>query len=69
MDVLFDRKGRNPGQLAGRSPYLQPVQIEEAGLAIGDIAEVEIVEVGANSLFGRLTGAKSRDNARMEAVA
>jgi len=69
MDVLFDRKGRNAGQLAGRSPYLQPVQIEATGLAIGDIAEVEIVEVGANSLFGRLTGAQSRSNARMEAVA
>ena len=27
FDVLFEKPGRLPGQLVGRSPYLQPVQV------------------------------------------
>ena len=29
LDVLFEKPGRHPGQMAGRSPYLQPVQFDE----------------------------------------
>ena len=65
MDVLFDRAGRHEGQIAGRSPYLQPVQIEADGIAIGDIARVRIVANGTNSLFGALAAAP----AEIEAVA
>jgi tRNA-2-methylthio-N6-dimethylallyladenosine synthase len=54
MDVLFDRPGRHPGQLAGRSPYLQPVQVTTASSQIGEIAAVTITEIGRNSLFGAL---------------
>ena len=28
LDVLLEKPGRHPGQIAGKSPYLQPVQIE-----------------------------------------
>jgi tRNA-2-methylthio-N6-dimethylallyladenosine synthase len=54
MDVLFDRKGRYEGQIAGRSPYLQPVQIASKNISIGDVVPVKIVSNGTNSLFGEL---------------
>jgi tRNA-2-methylthio-N6-dimethylallyladenosine synthase len=28
MEVLFDRPGKRPGQLAGRSPYMQAVHVD-----------------------------------------
>ena len=65
MDVLFDRAGRNQGQVAGRSPYLQPVQVDSSTLGIGDVARVRIVSNGTNSLFGERVGVP----ADMETVA
>ncbi|WP_150523647.1 tRNA (N6-isopentenyl adenosine(37)-C2)-methylthiotransferase MiaB [Roseibium sediminis] len=53
-DVLFEKKGRLPGQLVGKSPWLQPVQIDAPDVLIGSVQPVEIVEIGSNSLFGRL---------------
>jgi tRNA-2-methylthio-N6-dimethylallyladenosine synthase len=44
--------GRHPGQLAGKSPYLQPVQIETDHHAIGEVVPVRILRAGSNSLFG-----------------
>jgi tRNA-2-methylthio-N6-dimethylallyladenosine synthase len=55
FDVLFERPGRHAGQIAGRSPYLQPVQVTAPAALIGEIAAVTIVEIGSNSLFGTLT--------------
>ena len=54
MDVLFERPGRYPGQLVGRSPYLQPVQVTAPSSLIGTIALVAVTEVSSNSLFGVL---------------
>jgi tRNA-2-methylthio-N6-dimethylallyladenosine synthase len=54
LSVLFERPGRLPGQLVGRSPYLQPVQAMAPPSLIGDIADVEITAIGSNSLFGSL---------------
>src|SRR6202171_5573733 len=54
MDVLFERPGRHAGQLAGRSPYLQPVQVTAPSSLIGTIAPVTVTEVSSNSLFGVL---------------
>jgi tRNA-2-methylthio-N6-dimethylallyladenosine synthase len=54
LSVLFERPGRYNGQIVGRSPYLQPVQIEAPPLLIGAIAAVTITEVASNSLFGAL---------------
>ena len=56
FDVLFEKPGRHPGQLVGRSPYLQPVQVMAASSMIGEIAAVTITEISANSLFGALGG-------------
>jgi tRNA-2-methylthio-N6-dimethylallyladenosine synthase len=54
IDVLFEKPGRLPGQIVGRSPYLQPVQVMASARRIGTVAPVEITEVGSNSLFGEL---------------
>jgi tRNA-2-methylthio-N6-dimethylallyladenosine synthase len=54
FDVLFEREGRHPGQIVGRSPYLQPVPVTAPSSLIGTIARVEITEVAGNSLFGVL---------------
>ncbi len=40
FDVLFERTGRHPGQIVGRSPYLQPVQVMAPPSLIGEIAAV-----------------------------
>nr|WP_244304715.1 tRNA (N6-isopentenyl adenosine(37)-C2)-methylthiotransferase MiaB [Roseibium aestuarii] len=52
--VLFERKGKRPGQLVGKSPWLQAVQADAPDEMIGTVQPVEIVEIGRNSLFGRL---------------
>ncbi len=52
LDVLLEKPGRHPGQIAGKSPYLQPVQFESDVHRIGEIVTVRIVRAGSNSLFG-----------------
>jgi tRNA-2-methylthio-N6-dimethylallyladenosine synthase len=52
LPVLFENKGRKPGQITGRSPYLQAVHVEGPETLIGDIAEVDISAAGPNSLSG-----------------
>ncbi len=49
--VLLERPGKRPGQLVGKSPWLQSVHLETRG-AIGDLIEVELVSAGPNSLGG-----------------
>ncbi len=52
LPVLFEKPGRRPGQLVGRSPYLQAVHAEAAAEHIGHILPVEILACGPNSLAG-----------------
>jgi tRNA-2-methylthio-N6-dimethylallyladenosine synthase len=54
FDVLFERTGRHAGQIVGRSPYLQPVQVMASSSLIGEISPVTITGVSANSLFGEI---------------
>jgi tRNA-2-methylthio-N6-dimethylallyladenosine synthase len=54
FDVLMEKPGRLPGQLTGRSPYLQPVQVMAPKDLIGTMVPVIITDVGTNSLFGAL---------------
>jgi tRNA-2-methylthio-N6-dimethylallyladenosine synthase len=53
-EVLFERHGRHPGQIVGRSPWLLPVQVRAPEAFIGAIGRVVIEAVASNSLFGRL---------------
>ncbi len=55
LDVLFEKAGRYPGQIAGKSPYLQAVQVEAPQSLIGSIAAVTITGTGTFSLFGELS--------------
>ncbi len=52
LKVLFEGRGRKPGQIAGRSPYLQAVHVEGPEGLIGEIVEVDIEAAGPNSLHG-----------------
>lgn len=54
MTVLLERKGREPGQLVGKSPWLQAVQVDAAEELIGEIVTVTIDSMGTNSLFGTM---------------
>ena len=56
LPVLFDKPGRLPGQIVGRSPYLQPVVVMAPSSLIGQIAEVTIEAIANYSLIGRLEG-------------
>jgi tRNA-2-methylthio-N6-dimethylallyladenosine synthase len=54
LPVLFEKPGRHPGQLIGRSPYLQSVHLEAPAALMGQIAPVRIASAGQNSLAGEL---------------
>ncbi len=54
LDILFEKPGRLPGQIVGKSPYLQPVQVMAPPSLIGTIAPVRIDDTGSYSLFGTL---------------
>lgn len=52
FSVLLEKKGKLPGQLVGRSPYLQPVTVEAPETEMGEIIDVNIVASGNFSLRG-----------------
>ena len=52
-DVLLERKGKLPGQLLGKSPWLQSVHVI-GDAAIGDLVTVDLVDAGPMSLTGEL---------------
>jgi tRNA-2-methylthio-N6-dimethylallyladenosine synthase len=52
LPVLFDRKGKNAGQLVGRSPFSQSVFVEANERLMNTIADVKITEGFDNSLTG-----------------
>jgi tRNA-2-methylthio-N6-dimethylallyladenosine synthase len=69
FDVLFEKPGRYDGQIVGRSPYLQPVQVTAPASMIGDVAAVTITEVASNSLFGALAQNSKQEPALLGAGA
>ena len=52
LPVLFEKPGREAGQLMGRTPYLQPVHVSASESLIGQVREVTITRRTANSLHG-----------------
>ena len=50
MSVLLVREGRYPGQLVGRSPYMQAVHVTAPESWLGQIRSLKITDVTANSL-------------------
>ena len=64
VEVLFERPGRKPGQMVGRSPYLQPVHVEGGPELAGRCLPVVITAALEHSLAGTLA-----DDAKLGAVA
>ncbi len=54
MPILFDKIGKEKGQIGGRSPYLQAVHLEAPKELIGTIGEVKIIAAEKNSLKAEL---------------
>ncbi len=63
MAVLLERPGRKPGQLVGRSPYMQAVHVAVPEVAMarlsGKLMAVHIEAAHPNSLAGRLTAGEA----------
>jgi tRNA-2-methylthio-N6-dimethylallyladenosine synthase len=57
MPVLFERAGKRPGQIVGRSPYLQAVHADGDEGLIGALGQVEIVSAGPKGLGGVISAA------------
>ena len=53
VPVLVTGKGRNEGQMHGRSPWLQAVHFDGAEDLAGQIIDVEIIGATLNSLSGQ----------------
>ena len=53
LSILIDRKGRLPGQMIGKSPWLQSVFVE-TNAVIGDMLDVKVTHALPNSLGGVL---------------
>jgi len=54
VPVLFAEPGRKPGQLVGKTPWLQSVYAEGKARLIGQIVEARLTEGHANSLAGEI---------------
>ncbi len=52
--VLFEKQGKFPGQLVGRSPYMQAVAVEAPERLIGHILPVQVTTAQPNSLRGEM---------------
>ncbi len=56
VQVLLDRVGKKPGQLLGRSSYMQSVVIEAPTAGIGQMLEAEVTAGYLNSLIAQPVG-------------
>lgn len=54
VDVLFERAARNPGQIVGRTAYLQPAHVMASPDIIGQVRSVRIDSLERYSLIGEL---------------
>ena len=54
LPVLFTGPGRHPGQIGGRTPYLQPVHLNGPTALVGQTRMVSITAANPNSLSGIL---------------
>jgi tRNA-2-methylthio-N6-dimethylallyladenosine synthase len=54
LPVLFEKPGRHPGQLLGRTPYLQWVHAPAPPRCQGMVMPVRIIGIGPNSLAGEV---------------
>ena len=60
VDVLFERAARNPGQIVGRTAYLQPAHVMASADIIGQVRPVRIESLERYSLLGELARPAAR---------
>ncbi|HVX81846.1 MAG TPA: tRNA (N6-isopentenyl adenosine(37)-C2)-methylthiotransferase MiaB [Devosiaceae bacterium] len=65
LDVLLEKRGRLPGQLGGRSPYLQAVHVEAPEALLGTIQPLLITSAGNNSISGKIVTDSERKSASL----
>jgi tRNA-2-methylthio-N6-dimethylallyladenosine synthase len=58
--VLFERAARNPGQIVGRTAYLQPAHVMASADIIGQVLPVTIASLERYSLLGELARASAQ---------
>jgi tRNA-2-methylthio-N6-dimethylallyladenosine synthase len=54
VDVLFERSARNPGQIVGRTAYLQPAHVMASPAIVGRVLPTRIESLERYSLLGEL---------------
>jgi tRNA-2-methylthio-N6-dimethylallyladenosine synthase len=54
VDVLFERSARNPGQIVGRTAYLQPAHVMASPAIVGRVLPTKIESLERYSLLGEL---------------
>jgi tRNA-2-methylthio-N6-dimethylallyladenosine synthase len=65
VDVLFERDARNPGQIVGRTAYLQPAHVFASNDIIGQVLPVTIESLDRYSLIGELAAPRIAPRQRM----
>ena len=72
LDVLFEQAGRRPGQIVGRSAYLQPVHVMASADLVGKVRPVTLASLERYSFFGEapsdIAPAASPRNASLSAT-
>jgi len=54
VNILFEKPGRHDGQIAGKSPYMQPVHVFGPPELVGRVLPAKITAAGSNSLSGEI---------------
>ncbi|MEA5163066.1 tRNA (N6-isopentenyl adenosine(37)-C2)-methylthiotransferase MiaB [Cereibacter johrii] len=57
VGVLYEKAGRLPGQMVGKSDHLHAVHVEDPAGRVGDLVRVRITASAPNSLAGERLGA------------
>jgi tRNA-2-methylthio-N6-dimethylallyladenosine synthase len=63
LPVLFEKPGRHPGQIIGRTPYLHAVHVDASASWIGSVRDVRMAGLRTNSLSGELISDPERISA------
>jgi len=54
LPVLFERKGRHEGQLQGRTPFYQAINVPANERLLGEFVNVKVTSATANALVGEV---------------
>ncbi len=68
LPILFEKPGRLPGQLIGRTPYLQSLHASAPASLIGKVAPVRVTAITPNAVAGELTGEAGTQHRKAEAA-